>query len=357
MSTSNRKTRYIIPFFLFVVGGYIAYEMIARVTEGMAPTGILAPIMATPDLGTDIVVIMGIGMPLLAIEYLLITIPGAAVILFITRIYKAPSYELNIMNIGREFGALRMVKRSVAPALFSLAFAGTFINLVKIYAFGTPEPTVPPGYESLFEPVVTLMGALIFMFISLALFTPTWVLNDTGVVTHIKPEIMKSRRCPDTQGVGRWMSNVLGGYGVIAYPLYAFMAHFYTPLILPLLDGTGLISWQQTIFLGIQALLYTLVLPFILMAFIMPVVILNEALLGRMTGRVGRLARRLGSKVVRKEVIQVDKRTSAGFKEEEEKPNLPPDTMLEKQIVSSAKTTKRTTKKPEKEKKKEKKKK
>ena len=236
MSKVNSKTRYIIPFFLFVIGGYIAYELITRVTGGMPPTGFLTPIMASPDLGTDLTVIMAIGIPIMAIEYLLLAVPGATAILFITRIYKAPSYEMNIMNIGREFGAVKMVKRSVAPALFSLAFAGTFQEIVLRLAFGTIDPTVPDPYVDIFPAIKTLMGALVFMFVSLALFMPTWLLNDTGVVTNIKSDIMKSRRCPDTQGVGRWMSNILGGYGVIAYPIIAFMDYFYAPIILPFLE-------------------------------------------------------------------------------------------------------------------------
>ena len=350
MSKVNRKTRYVTPFLLFAVGWYIAYELITRVTEGMPPTGFLSPFMATPDLGTDLAVIMAIGIPILAIEYLLLAVPGAAAILFITRIYKAPSYEMNVMNIGREFGTVKMIKRSVAPALFSLAFAGTFLDVVEQLAFGTTNPTAPAGYADVFPAIETLMGALVFMFISLALFMPTWLLNDTGVVTNIKPAIMKTRRCPDTQGVGRWISNILGGYGLIAYPLFAFRDYFYDLIIVPFLANPT--NYTFPIFQGLISLLFTLGLPFIMMAFIMPVVVLNEALLGRMTSRVGNIAKRLGARPIRKEVIQVDKRTTAGMQEEEMKPNLAPSTNISKEVVSSAKTVKRGKKKEKKTKKK-----
>ena len=120
------------------------------------------------------------------------------------------------------------------------------------------------------------------------------------------------RHCPDTQGVGRWIANMLGGYALLAFPITMFVSQFYNPIILPIMSG---VEFGQTelIYQTTLALLWTIGLPFFVMAYILPIVMFNEAMQSRSTVRILKLARRLGAKMVRKEKIQEIKRLSYAY--------------------------------------------
>jgi hypothetical protein len=265
------------------------------------------------------------------------------VLLFGTKIIKSTRYELNIMNIGRDFGAAQLVRRSAAPALFAVATAELLRNPLQLYLFG-PDPVIPAEFASLFPVVVSMMSALLAVPIALLLFMPTWVLNDAGVVTHLKSDKLDLRQCPDTQGVGRWIANMLGGYALLAFPITMFLRHFYDPLILPFLEGTAF-SPEQIFFQVTTGTLWTIGLPFFVMAFILPVIMFNEGMQTRSTVRILKLARRLGAKMVRKEQIQEIKRLSSAYDDDEQKATVSLYAQAgNQQIVSTQKSIKSKSK-------------
>ncbi|MFW9961546.1 MAG: hypothetical protein ACFFDV_11030, partial [Candidatus Thorarchaeota archaeon] len=219
---------------------------------------------------------------------------------------------------GRDFNGTQIIRRAAAPALFSVASSQLFRNVIENTLFPSGPP-VEVIFVPFYEAGLTLMSALLFVPIALILFMPTWILNDAGVVTHLKSDYLESRQTPDTQGVGRWIANMLGGYALLAYPITMFLSQFYDPLILPILQGTvppeqisGLVIYQGTL-----ALLWTLGLPFFVMAYILPVIMFNEALQTRSTVRILRLAQRLGAKIIKKEQITEIKRPSLKIVEDQ----------------------------------------
>jgi hypothetical protein len=146
------------------------------------------------------------------------------------------------------------------------------------------------------------MGALLAMPIALALFVPTWILNDAGIVTHLKKGQLKVRQCPDTQGVGKWYSNILGGYSILVFPIAIFIEHFYNTFIvgnLPLFDPAGSI-WNAPI---LHSFLWTAGIPLLVMSFIVPVVMLNEAARNRVGGIIKGIAKHLGANEVHRPII------------------------------------------------------
>jgi hypothetical protein len=259
---------------------------------------------------------MAIALPILFLEYYLLAVPIGVVLLLGTKVIKSNRYELNIMNIGRDFGAAQLVRRAAAPALFAVATAELFRDPLKLFLFGV-NPVIAPEFATLFPVVVSIMSSLIAVPIALLLFMPTWVLNDAGVVTHLKSDNLRLRQCPDTQGVGRWIANMLGGYALLAFPITMFMRHFYEPLIVPMFDPLIILSTEQAIYQVTTGTLWTLGLPFFIMAFIIPVIMFNEGMQTRSTVRILKLARRLGAKMVRKEQIQEIKRLSSAYDEEQ----------------------------------------
>jgi len=306
------KARFGIPLFMFISGTFVAIQLITAATIDVSATE-LFPETLSPTLGTDISIIMAIALPILFLEYAIFAVPIAVVILFITKIIKSTRYEMNIMNIGRNFGGAQMVRRAAAPALFSVASSQMFSGVILTILF--PLYDITEQTDPLFSASLALMGALLFTPIALLLFMPTWVLNDAGVVTHLKSDILDLRQCPDTQGVGRWIANMLGGYALLAFPITMFFSQFYNPLILPIMQGAVFLP-EEIFFRGTIALIYTIGLPFFVMSYVLPVVMLNEGMQARSTVRILKLAQRLGAKMVRKERIQEIKRLSYVYDED-----------------------------------------
>ena len=106
---------------------------------------------------------------------------------------------------------------------------------------------------------------------------------------------------------------MLAGYSIIVYPITMFMAHFYEPLITnPYPVNTPISKIALDLFV---ATAYTIGAPVMVMAFIIPVVVLNEYLLGWSTGKIKGFAIWLGAKEVERgqirEVIPKDIHTES----------------------------------------------
>lgn len=336
------KVRFLTPLFMFIAGTIVAIQLITTVTTNVPSTELFPETMST-TLGTDIATIMVIALPILVIEYMIFAVPIAVAILLITKVVKSARYEMNIMDIGQEFGGSQIIRRAAAPALFSVASAQMFSEVIRNFLFPigyTPSTEIAP----LFNASLSLMGALLFVPIALLLFMPTWILNDAGVVTHLKTDNLEMRHCPDTQGVGRWIANMLGGYALLAFPITMFVSQFYNPIILPIMTG---VQFTQTeiIYQTTLALLWTIGLPFFVMAYILPLVMFNEAMQARSTVRILKLARRLGAKMVRKEKIQEIKRLSYAYDEGQKGTVELYAAAREQEIVSTQKSIKSKSKK------------
>ncbi len=173
------KARFLLPLFMFTAGTLVALQLINTVTTNVPSTNLFPETMST-TLGSDIATIMAIAIPIIIIEYVLFAVPIAVVILLITKVVKSARYEMNIMDIGREFGGTQIIRRAAAPALFSVASAQMFSGIIRDYLFGPNFDPLTLGTEiaPLFNASLSLMGALLFVPIALLLFMPTWVLND-----------------------------------------------------------------------------------------------------------------------------------------------------------------------------------
>lgn len=303
------KARFVFPF-LFAAGGIAAALYIFYQVTAFLPSFEFVPFIEG-SLFTDITIILGIAIPVILIEYFVVALPLAALFLLGSRMIKSTTYNFSIMDIGQDFGGYRMLRRSVAPALFSISSSGLIVGLVEGFLVG-------PSDEFLVSLSATLMGALIIMPIALALFMPTWILNDAGIVTHLKEGQLDVRQCPDTEGVGRWYGSMLGGYSILTFPIAMISAHFITPFIINTVEIN-----LTNLFISS---LWTIGIPMLLMAFIVPVVFLNEAAQRRSVGFIQRFARGLAAKEVERPVIS---RKGVKKKDQEETPEEPAGEALE----------------------------
>ena len=282
----REKTRFFIPGIFSIAGIGLSLIFIYLVTYGLPSFDLIPLPFFEGTLFTDIAIVLAMAIPILFIVYIILGIPFAALYLFGNRLLKAAAYDLRIEKLGKNFGGYRLIRRSVAPALFSVSSAGLILGLIQPVLFAT-LPDLDSQYAFIFPLSLTLIASLIIMPIALVLFVPTWILSDAGLVTQLKKNQLEIRQCPDTDGVGRWFSNSLGGFSLVAFPVSMFYMHFYTPFVI---DGI----LPELIPLLISTL-WTIGLPLCVMAFIIPVVIFHERMRNTSVGLLQGYARRLGA--------------------------------------------------------------
>jgi len=286
------KLRLVVPAILAATGICLTL-LLANTLAGyiirVYPEADLVPAIESERMTGDVWTILLAIVPVIFIEYMVLALPLAAVFMALNKVLKASAYEQNIMKLGDRFGIDRILRRAAVPALFAISSGQLSIYLLGDY-FLIPPAGLANEVGLLITPLSAIVSAALALPVSLAFFMPTWLLNDSGIVLHLKEGHLKIRRCPDTEGVGRWYSNFLGGFSVIALPLSSIVHFFIQPY---LVEGRVLTPLNV-----ITSLFWTMGLPILVMAFVVPVVILNEVMLGFTTPRVQNIARHLGAKDV-----------------------------------------------------------
>jgi len=287
--------RFIVPLVFATIGMLVTFWITQYLSSRIL---VLQPgydLVSVIDgsLTLDIRFILIILIPIFVLEFLLLTLPFAFFMLLIAKIFRVATYNIDVMGIGRDFDWLRIMKRSAVPALFALSLGELVISLLQGVIFRIPSMTDQLAREITpsLDPLLTMFGALIALSVSIALFAPTWLLNDSGIVAHVKPKHLEQRRCPDTEGVGRWFSNLIGGFGILAFPITMFHRYFYQKFIVIGVDmdfGNVLVS------LG-----WSVGLPFMVIAFILPIIILNEFTIKWTSTMMQRVAKAMGASDVR----------------------------------------------------------
>ena len=289
---NDGKLRFVVPAILSAIGIGLTFFLANTLAGSIVrvyPGADLVPAITRETLAGDVWTVLVAVFPVIFIEYLVLSLPIAAVFMALHKAFKASAYEQSVMKLGDRFGADRILRRAAVPALFAISTGQLSIYLLGDY-FLIPPASIASEVGLSVTPLLAIIGAAIALPLSLAFFMPTWLLNDSGIVLHLKDGQLKVRRCPDTEGVGRWFSNFLGGFSVIALPLSSIVHFFVQPFFV---EGRVFTPLNVII-----SLFWTIGLPLLLIAFVVPVVILNEVMLGFTTPRVQNIARHLGAKDV-----------------------------------------------------------
>ncbi|MHA1637707.1 MAG: hypothetical protein ACTSUB_06795 [Candidatus Thorarchaeota archaeon] len=283
-----RKYLRFIPPIVFAFAGWLTASAIvlytARFVEGLSPTYDLIP-MTPGNVAGDVGWLLAI-VPIAGIlVYLIVSIPIAAIMLGAIKLVRSTSYDIDIAQIGNRFSGIRMIRRAITPALFSMAISGIVMEVIEGVLFNLLS-TVPLQAITLFRFFLPIIGTLITLPIVLVIFIPTWMMNDAGIVMHLKVDELDNRRCPDTIGVGRWVSNLLAGFTIFTVPLVLFVQQFL-PIITGEVEGS---------FAIIYALVFSLGIPFLAMTFIIPVIIFHEIVINGSKRGIRGITKRLGAR-------------------------------------------------------------
>ncbi len=288
--------RLVIPIIVSALGIWLTFEMVeflGRAIFQEAPAYDIVPLVPG-GMMSDITTVVGAVIPVTLLIYIILTVPLAFIYTLGNRMAKLTSYRLGIVEVGESFGTRKILQRAVAPALFSLTFAQVLLAVIPDFIIREP-PVVPQAIRPLFMPLFAILASLVVLVVAIALYAPTWALSDSGVIYYLRPEELAARRCPDMTGVGRWVSNFLGGYSLLGYPVSAFFTHFYRPFVLMGVDMTPLQI--------LTSVFWTVGLPFLMIAFVLPAVIVHEFVLRYVRGWVRGAARVLGASHIRPEEV------------------------------------------------------
>jgi len=294
-----RINRFVLPLLFTVAGIVLTVRAVTELSTAVslrAPTYDLIPIVAGPTV-SDARLLLMVVLPVYIIEFVVLTLPVALMMLIVNKLVRSLTYDQSVMRLGKKFGAYRIIKRAVMPAMFALSFGDLVLSLINNWPFEASLPTpVPSGFvPTVFDPLLSLLSSLIVLPVSLAFFMPTWALEDSGIVSHLKSGQLENRRCPYTEGVGRWYSSLISGFAMVAFLFTMAYRYFYRPFFVQGLDVTpGSIGFSMFVVFG---------LPLLIMSFVVPVIMLSEISLKWTTGSVQGMARRLGARDVELERI------------------------------------------------------
>ncbi|MGY5859389.1 MAG: hypothetical protein RTU63_08460 [Candidatus Thorarchaeota archaeon] len=296
------KNRFLIPVIFSIIGIILTFLVTQQLSVGLAEVRPAYDLVSVVDgtVQTDVRLLLYIFLPIYFIVFVTLSIPIALLVVVFNKISRTATYELGIYSTGEGFDTIRLIRRAIVPALFALSFAEIFLNLVPDWIFYIPniETGTAGNFLRLYDPLQTMIGALIAMIAGIIVFAPTWLLNDSGVVTQVKPNHMSTRRCPDTEGIGRWFSNLFGGFAILAYPITTFYRYFYVRYII--------YSVPLTIDHLFTSIFWIIGIPLLVMSFVMPFVILNEFGLGFTIPRIQGFARKFGAKEVKPKSLMLE---------------------------------------------------
>ncbi|TFH04060.1 MAG: hypothetical protein E4H14_15520 [Candidatus Thorarchaeota archaeon] len=297
----NNK-RFLIPVIFSIVGVVLTFLITQELARGIAANGPPYDLVrfVAGTVQTDVRFLLYIFLPIYFVVFLILTIPIALSVIVFNKVSRAATYELVIFSTGEGFSTIKLIRRAIVPSLFALSFSEIFLNLIPDWIFYSPslEGTTADSFLPIYDPLQTIIGALIAMIVGVIIFAPTWILNDSGVVTQVKSSHMTTRRCPDTEGIGRWFSNLFGGFAILAYPITVFYRFFYVRYVL----HSAELAWP-----GLMISLFWIVgIPFLVMSFVMPFVILNEFGLSWTIPKIQGFARKLGAKDVKPKSLMLE---------------------------------------------------
>ena len=130
---------------------------------------------------------------------------------------------------------------------------------------------------------------LIFTFgASTVLFSPVWLLKDSGIVFTTKDKVENSNETLLIKSIGEWFQTLLKGYaGIGVIITYIFVIYDFVILFIANLGKPGNM-------LNVPSLFLWLGLPFYLVFSMIPAVILHDSLRKRRLSYVRKIAHRIG---------------------------------------------------------------
>ncbi|MHA1925197.1 MAG: hypothetical protein ACXABV_13805 [Candidatus Thorarchaeota archaeon] len=235
------------------------------------------------DYWTISLVFIGLIVLLMLASYLVCLIPITLLVLAISKGMMTFGLSQDKSQIGKEFGGIQLVLRSMLPGLFGIGVGVTALPILLPLTGAAPEL-----WPLSFTTAMVLFYGIIGMILGMALFPTTWFTDDTGLViqglltTHL-------RIPPRVDGIGNWVRSFFASLALFLYPLT--MIHRF--VLIPFLAGSLFI---QDFLIALFIIVFAI--PLAMMSLSIPFVLLTEKLNPRVAPRILSLAKRMGAREI-----------------------------------------------------------
>ncbi len=140
--------------------------------------------------------------------------------------------EYGILDKGTKLKTANLFYRVLIVSFFAFGTSGLFVRAFNPYIFRAGIISSNPTSLTISEGI--FFGAFFFTALSLILFVPSWLLEDSGLMVY--RSFKKQRKTPLIEGVHKWYSNVLEIYTgfsvIIGYFLLIFDTFKYVLIVL-----------------------------------------------------------------------------------------------------------------------------
>jgi len=162
----------------------------------------------------------------------------------------------------------RLITRAIVPGMFSYSIGELLFQYLRPFLSVVFEPPggTPSNIQRSFELFLARTFHITFLFlpVTLAIFTATWILNDYVVVSYRT----KAEEYSDPVKVGQWISGLLSGFSLFAFPL-AFLDRF-------IFNPVQRYSWAEVAD-TIPVVLWTMAnVLIVFLAYVLPILIVYE---------------------------------------------------------------------------------
>ncbi|NVM16765.1 MAG: hypothetical protein HWN80_03555 [Candidatus Lokiarchaeota archaeon] len=185
-----------------------------------------------------------------------------------------------------------LIKSGFYPVLMAVNLSFIFLTPEIISAILEADVITEFMFMLKIPVFIRLLGQtilLIFTFgASTVLFSPVWLLKDSGIVFTTKDKVENSNETLLIKSIGEWFQTLLKGYaGIGVIFTYIFVIYDFVILFIANLGKPGNM-------LNVPSLFLWLGLPFYLVLSMIPAVILHDALKKRRLSYVRKIAHRIG---------------------------------------------------------------
>ena len=126
----NKHARYIIPLIFSIIGIAVTFLLLNILsTEILRVRSTFDSVRIFPGNAlSDSRLLIIIMIPVYILEFFILTLPVAVIMLIGNKIVKSVRYTQSVVHTGERFGVTRIIERAVAPAFFSLSFSALILQ-------------------------------------------------------------------------------------------------------------------------------------------------------------------------------------------------------------------------------------
>ena len=219
MRNTYKLILYTVPLFIFEIIMVILFSFWGRYAfYGKNLFQELIPLIPGGFM-TDLIILFT-AIPLLIIIIGFLICPLITILYYgVHRLYRlfSKEHEYKLIKMRENIVFKRLFYRLIFPAFFSISLAMMFNSTIDTSIFlAIPKLLLLQVY----------MASFIFAIPAFLLLAPLWILDDSGIITHLK-EDLGYRRPPETESISRTFNNAYKGYVGISF-VFSFILLIWT---------------------------------------------------------------------------------------------------------------------------------